>query len=390
MTVFQKQIGSGRFVAKQVGAGLGIVQRKQLSNVIAAGVVLLDPTLAEFKRLSTASYLTSASTLAYVTNDVLRLEDRGDGLGALPLFEGRRTQWVGQTQALGGAPWSVLASATVTSNTNVAPDGTTTGCQINYAASTSSAVRCALSDPSPPQNTVVAMSWWYHAGTGTNASPVYFIDKNAAFKGGVVSVGTTTWQRGDFTANTGTTAAVLTLNFQNNPGGTAHQFVAWGVQLETGNFPSSYIANAAGGHVDRAEDVCQFLSSQVPVQVRQGRWSQPLYPIWANTDALDGEEYWSHSFTTQDGLRLRRTAGVTKLEAVVGGVVVASSNALTFARQATLACTVDPVAGVLTVNASAGPTGTPWAWPPNTPMRQGGIIAGGNELFGRMGPMVSA
>jgi len=115
-----------------------------------------------------------------------------------------------------------------------------------------------------------------------------------------------------------------------------------------------------------------------------------VYPIYANTDLVDGDERWLFSFgDANNGMRIRRAAGLTKVEALTAGVVRAASAALTFAAQSQLTVKSDGPNGVITVNGVAGPTGTPYVFPGNVPVRQGGIVAASNELDGRMGTVIS-
>lgn len=358
---------------------------------VPAGTLLFDVAQGSFVRptSSATSTLASASTIQYWPADTLRYENRGDGFGSLPLFEGNRTQWVKSSENLGSGPWATNF-ATYTPNNVISPDGTMNAGTLAYNATASATLRAQCPDPTPPSNVTVTMSWWYHEGTGTKASPVYFIDKSNAFQGGVVSVGTSVWQQGNFTAPSGAGTQALTLDFHNNPGGTAHQFVPWGVQLETGNFPSSYISNPSTlSFVNRSADVLQYMPSQVPFHVRARKWTQKVYPYWSNTDPSASDEFWLYSFSRSDGLRFKKNGSNVRLEALRSGSIVAASGTLTFARQAQLTLIVDPVVGQLSVNGVGGSVGTPWVWPAGTPVRQGGVMNLSSEFFGRMGPMTA-
>lgn len=358
---------------------------------VPIGTPLLDPSVGQFTRSATAtvSALTSASTLAYWPVDTLRYENRGDGFGSLPLFEGNRIQWIHSSENFSIGSW-ITTFATYTSNNVISPDGNMTAGTVAFNATTSASLRSAYADPRPPPNVTVAISFWFHEGTGTKTAYAYLIDKNGLFQGALQCVGTSVWQQGSIVVGTGTVANSCIVEWHNSPGGTAHQFVPWGVQMETGTFPTSYIQNfSTSGEVQRCEDVLQYMPSQVPFHVRARKWSQSVYPYWANTDAVNGDEYWLYSFSAGDGLRFRKTAGNVKLEALRGGSIVADSGVIVNARQAKLDLVIDPVAGILSVGGVAGPTGSKWEWPSGTPLRQGGVMSLANEFYGRMGAQVA-
>jgi hypothetical protein len=373
---------------------------------VAPGTQLLDATKGQFNRTSPATYQTGAATVVLAASDVLRLEDTGDGHGALPLIEGYRLNWFDTNEGANflatGAGWAAVSSATATPANATAPDGTLTASTLNFIANNNSRFQRNHSNPLPPPSVVVTYSTWFQSGTAPNTVRCGYIDKDTTTFRIVDVTCTATWQRASvnnitLSASTG----VLLQIYQQFPGSGAHSVVLWGCQLESsfGNaparYPTSFMPNPAGGsNVFRNPDVLQFQASQVPYQLRAKAWQQPIYPKYANTELADGDERWLYSFgSLNDGIRIRRAAGATKVEAVVGGAVKAASAALTFAENAQLLIKSDGPNGIISVNGAAGPTGTAYAWPRNVPVRQGGIVSdlqSLTEIDARMGVLVAA
>jgi hypothetical protein len=360
---------------------------------VPQGTVLLDPTQGQFDRVTSASYQTSASALTIASPDVLRLENRGDGNGALPLIERLVTNWgdtnFGSNFLSTGAGWILNSGATANPGNATGPDGTVNSAStLNLAGNNASAFRRSLGNPNPPANTLVTLSLWILSG---RLFAGYIAKDGTTF---VLNdwTGTGTWSRFSRSAtNSGTNTLVLTIDFQQFTGGTAHSVVLYGYQLETGVYPTSWMPNSAGGGpVQRFPDVLQYTPAQVPYHLRARAWQRAVYPVWSDADLVDGDERWIGSFgSANEGLRFRRAAGATKVEAVSGGVVRAASQALTIARQAQVTVLVRPKSGLVTVNGTPGPAGTAWEWPSGVNYREGGIVTASNELDGRLGPITA-
>jgi hypothetical protein len=209
------------------------------------------------------------------------------------------------------------------------------------------------------------------------------------FDGLTVHVGsvipTLSWARYDQTVPSGTGPGVGFLRsglYGPNPV-AAGNVIAWGSQLEVGTYPTSYVPVTTVA--SKSEDVLQYTPAQLPYLFRAGKWTQNVYPLWANTDLVSGDERWLYCYgSNQNGYRFRHNGASVKLEAVVAGVVVAASNAITIARNAQMPVVVNNAAGIITVNGSAGPAGSAIIMPAGLNMRVGGLIALNNELDARL------
>jgi hypothetical protein len=192
-----------------------------------------------------------------------------------------------------------------------------------------------------------------------------------------------TWQRYTWDVDSGGGAGNPVFRLSNASDALARTVVFGGVCVEEAAFPSSLILNdAAAINNKRYADVVTFTADQIPYRLRAGKWASGIRTKWANTDLVSGDTFVLLSFGDADNcLRVRHTGTDVRLEAVVAGAVVASSGAITVARNGYLTLVVDPAAGVLTVNGVAGATGTAWAWPGGVPMRVGGVVAAASEPF---------
>jgi hypothetical protein len=150
---------------------------------------------------------------------------------------------------------------------------------------------------------------------------------------------------------------------------------------EQGRYPTSSVRSGA-----RDRDVAQWAPTEVPRALRAAasRWS--VRPIWSTTALVSGDIRTIASFGgSTDVLRVRHTGTDVRVEAVVGGVVKASSAAVAWASQflgpVTIAIAVDPVAATITVNGVTGAVGTAWEWPASF-FRLGGTWGGASEFDG--------
>ena len=152
-------------------------------------------------------------------------------------------------------------------------------------------------------------------------------------------------------------------------------------QVERGRYSTSSVRSGA-----RDRDVAQWAPTEVPRALRAGmsRWS--VRPIWSTSALVSGDVRVIASFGgSSDGLRVRHTGTDVRVEAVVGGVVKASSAAVSWTSQflgpVTVEIDVDPVAGVIAVNGVTGAVGTAWEWPAGF-FRLGGVWGGASEFDG--------
>jgi len=135
------------------------------------------------------------------------------------------------SEQLDNAVWGKSVGATVTANSAVAPDGTTTADTINFTADELSRVQQGIT----AGNLEFTYSVWLKVDTGTVS-----IRFGEAGTLNVITV-TTTWQR--FTFSFVTINPNFTL--RNAVAGTALSFYAWGAQLEQRSSVTAYTPTTA-------------------------------------------------------------------------------------------------------------------------------------------------
>jgi hypothetical protein len=142
-----------------------------------------------------------------------------------------RTNLILQSETFDNASWIKLNSATVTANTSVAPDGTTTADTLTLTTNTSSSIAQAITTISE-----LTFSVYAKVASGTKNFRLRF-DRPADISSADFTA-TTTWQRFTFTATTTGSGNVYIINDST---GTAGDLIIWGAQLETGDIATDYI-----------------------------------------------------------------------------------------------------------------------------------------------------
>jgi hypothetical protein len=355
------------------------------SGGLAPGTALLVRADAQVNRRHDTSvdsaYRASAATYTVAVADTACLEDTGDGSGALLLVERQRQCINIQSRAIHS--WTNDNSATSLADTHVGPDGATTADSITFAATAISGKSKTQTAANVASSVNLAWQCWAKSGTGGDEKFKFRIsDKSAAVQ-----------SSGDFTVNSGWLR--FTYDIDSGPGagnpvfrllnasdavgrGAGRVVVVAAICVEPARYPGSIILNeSAGQNGKRYEDNVIYPAAQVPLALRGGKSTFPVRTNWANTELVSGEERWVYSFGgDQNGLRFRHTGTDVRLEALVGGAIVASSGAVTVARYGVLTLLVDCAAGILSVNGVAGATGSPIVWPGGVMLREGGIVGG--------------
>lgn len=338
-----------------------------------------------FTRSSQGSYYTQAPTngstafIAVASTDVLRTDSR-DG-NALTLLEGARTNSLPDGRAFDNNGFTSSGSPTITANAGPSPDGAT------------NAERAQLSTN---QN-----RYRGGMGTGTLSAFARAVSGTTAWQisaGGSPAVGTTslstTYLRQAIYGNTGGFALYADA-FDRTAGGgitaAAEDIYIDFMQFEASSRFASSPIGTNGSTITRSADTLTLASASVPALLftAKGRFTQ-LSPIFANTDLVSGDQFWLLSIGgSNNGIRIYHNGTDVRVEALAGGLVVAQSQALTFARDALLGVIAwDPVVGVVSVNGTNGPSGTPWSWTSGN-IRVGGIHGGAGEAFCRFGALES-
>ena len=253
------------------------------------------PSGSTFTRASTGYAYNSSGTLASNAIDVLR-----DDYSASPvvwlgkLIEPARTNGSRDSQAFTTARWTRRNAISVTDNSIVAPDGTTTGALLaNVTGSGSNDMFEAGFSLSSrfPSSTALAWSLWVRpvstSGTLVVSSPHGTSFGNASVNLALLTAGVWTRVYPGHPAVTTTTAFTSTAGGANGllfacSAGAPISFYLWGPQLEAGAAYSSYIPTTTVS-VTRAADA--------------------LVLNWASRGVADGSYTMRYTFddnTTQD------------------------------------------------------------------------------------------
>lgn len=355
-----------------------------------SGVTLATFANGTFSRSSNGTYLTSATTVAEASTNVLRLEDRGDGNGSVPLFEGARTNLAVYSSSLGS--WTAgPATNSGTTNYGTSPLGTTTAARLVKSATGSFGPYSGANIGGTKAGT---LSVWMTNNGGGTATRLRF-----SFASGIALPITipSAWSRfSTYTTFTGAASDFISFDHRANiPNtgdpviNTAVDALVWGVQLEAVvTFPSSAIINNSGASATRSADTLTLTTAQYNAAMLDRPWRFDVYPYFSSTDHQDGETYWLYSFGgANDGIYITKSGGNATVAVVTGGVVRVSSSTITWSRHQKLTVTVTPAAGQVTIaGATTGngtQTGTAYTFPSST-LRVGGILSGTGEAFCRI------
>lgn len=247
----------------------------------------LDPRIA-FTRSSTGTYLDAAIGLIKTApSGVARFEKEG------LLTEESRTNLVRTSTPTGSGlsnGWSQRANTTITTNADVAPDGTTTATSVvanlnstdyaytRHTLSSATTANCVVSAFAKPINnfprTVIQVS---NSGGGSIVWNFNFQTGVATLNfetGAASNFGSTAfmepldngWYRVGFTAPSGTSN--ITVNARetwsgSQPAGDGVSGVLWwGCQIEEGSFQTSFIPTS-GSTVTRAADVTSISNAEM-------------------------------------------------------------------------------------------------------------------------------
>jgi hypothetical protein len=192
------------------------------------------------------------------------------------LIEEQRTQLLLQSQGFDDAAWVKFSSATVTANTTVAPDGTTTADTINFAIS-ESGIRQGVTTSAG----TYTLSVFAKVSSGTKSFRLQRFATTAGLAQSSNFTATTDWQRFTYTV---TANSEFTLWYVvNDVAGTLGDLLIWGAQLEAGAFATSYIPSVAS-QVTRAADNASMIGNNF------ARWyTQGVGSLYADAVAPNGQ-----------------------------------------------------------------------------------------------------
>jgi len=228
-TVGQSNVAASELVDPTVDYGAGIVGTKYFTtlngNTVASNVV------TEATGAAIRAGVSGVSANAPV--------DANGPLGYLP--EGARTNLCLRSQEFDNTtPWGLNGGATVTANTTVAPDGTTTADTLSLTASANDGIGGATSMGASSVQSVTG-SVWAKMASGTGAFRFNLAVAGVANHFSSDQTVTTTWQRFTFTV-THEAGGQMVMVIQNGSDGAARDIIIWGAQFEAGAaFVSTYI-----------------------------------------------------------------------------------------------------------------------------------------------------
>lgn len=327
------------------------------SSIEAANFDLLDLKNGTFTRGSEASFMDprylwtfqgSSETDNWKSTNVPRIFDDG-----AILIEGARTN---------ALPYSVIESHWLFSFSSGAlttgPDGSNNTATVLSGSSQASlaiylsalGTQTITSSFSAFHKADTTKNWrWYYRSGSTE------INKTAA-------TSSANWER----------AAIAVNDFDNRMGwkngtdGDTNEMYLYGLQSETGSFPTSHI-RTSGSTRTRAIDICTISASNVPTALRSERQTWTVWPSFAH-DESPAVSFISNVFSyssggANGGLEFAvQSTGTTRvgIKNAAGGLVV-STTAATWGRHQRLEITYNPgtgdmgIAGATTGNGDYAP-----------------------------------
>lgn len=361
---------------------------------VVAPTQLLEFDNGTFSRTSSATYLTSASTVASVSSNVARPEDIGGAEGAVMLFEGSHTNRILRSEVLSNAAWTAT-NCTITNNDATAPDGTVTADKITGTtggAGVTLGQEIATITPTSASQTL----WIKRATTTGNGAQIVL---NETTTGTIVRtivsaplpVAWTRYKLEAPSAFTGTHTIQTFIAPTSDTGGppllgtSGDDMHAWGAHVETAiSATPAYRATVTVASTTDA-DTLTFASGAYSASLGDGtKWSFSFYPLGSNA-AYGAGPFVLFSFGgTNNEVRLVNDTIVIQS----GGATAVTTSALTWSYGQGIEVKLNPAAGLVRITgATTGDgdyTGTPWTWATNVTLRVGGRASSTAEAFCRI------
>ena len=217
--------------------------------------------LITFTRASTGTYLDSDGLLKTATTNTPRIEYDASGNRKGLLIEEARTNFVPNSQ--GGINVSSFSSGTGSfdlelEDYSVAPDGTTTGLQLKWFMGTAGSYAGVTISAGTLSSQIRTFSFFGKSNTASNQTMQFRKDDGSVTTNITI---TPEWQRFSISQSVASTGTSFQIWSPFNVSYTANVDISiWGMQLEAGSFPTSYIPTA-GSTATRAADVASIPTS---------------------------------------------------------------------------------------------------------------------------------
>jgi len=255
-----------------------------------------------FSRASTGTYFNASGVLTSASINTPRFDhvySGGQWVSRGLLLEEQRTNFAQRSDDFANAYWAVNGTGglTVTSNSSVSPDGTTTADTIAGAPATGGAwIRSSMS--TAIVSGAYTFSVFIKKTSGATVFPMLLIEgpfgNSAIFcdtntgqvydRPGVVGLAKSSqdcglyWRFSTTLNNTGSGNArfyiypAITVDFVNTSNALTGSQIYWGAQFEAGAFPTSYMGTTSSS-VTRSADVCQITGTSFGWMWNQGEGS---------------------------------------------------------------------------------------------------------------------
>lgn len=313
-----------------------------------------------FTRSTEASYQTSGSSIAWAAADVLRTENRGDGLGDMILLEGSSKNWLQYSETF-GTTWA--GGGVRTGGAGVGPDGVTAVDRLNMASGNVGWYQFYTS-----YTGYVTHTSWVRAVAGTAFARRCNVTYGLAQIAGCVAEATvsTAWQRIGFTyseSSGGTYAMVADARSWSAYGGTgasASDCYWTSTQVERLPFATSAIRSTAA-LVTRGADILTGSMAPVPTRLINGNYSFDVAPLFSSTEGVSyATDQCIFSWAEDDSERVFFvvSGGAIYIRVTSGGATKVTSNALAFSAHQKLTITISATAGSITVAGATSGNGT--------------------------------
>ena len=213
--------------------------------------------LVSFTRASSGTYVDGDGVIQSAAVDTPRFDHdpaTGESLGLL--IEEARTNYIPYSSNLSSSAWIKTGSGSVSLSSDLAPDGSF-AYKYGATSNSNSLVEYSIA---PTQGSVATLSFWAKNISATQAKLAVLNQNGSSWildpanHNYISEINTETWTRvkRTFTVGNGSIAVYPIIDLSGSK-----EILIWGVQVEEGSFPTSYIPTS-GSTVTRAADVAEI------------------------------------------------------------------------------------------------------------------------------------